>query len=159
MKGTRLGKGQSMSRNAFTLIELLVVIAVIAVLMSILMPALRIAREQARSIACSSNLKTLVLGWQLYADDNDSRIVNGQTPDTVDRCEPGWVIMPPNAVSAPVEDKIAYIKQGALWPYVSNEKVYRCPSDRRKDSAIHLQAYRSYGIPGGLNGVADGQAD
>jgi len=159
MKGNLLGKGESMSRNAFTLIELLVVIAVIAVLMGILMPALRMAREQARSIACSSNLKTLVLGWTLYANDNDSRIVNGHTPDTVNQSEPGWVVMPPNAVSAPVEDKIAYIKQGALWPYVSNEEVYRCPSDRRKDNPMHLQAYRSYGIPGGLNGVADDQAD
>ncbi|MFC1766613.1 type II secretion system protein, partial [Planctomycetota bacterium] len=44
-------------RKAFTLIELLVVIAVIAVLMGILMPSLRMAREQARSMVCSSNLK------------------------------------------------------------------------------------------------------
>ena len=53
---------------AFTLVELLVVIAVIAVLMGILMPALGLAREQARSMVCSSNLKMLVLGWKLYAE-------------------------------------------------------------------------------------------
>ena len=66
-----------MKRKAFTLIELLVVIAVIAVLMGILMPSLRMAREQARSIVCSSNLKTLVLGYTLYAGDNNGKLVNG----------------------------------------------------------------------------------
>lgn len=148
-----------MKQKAFTLIELLVVIAVIAVLMGILMPALRMAREQARSIACSSNLRTLVLGWKLYADENDSRIVNGQTPETLSPSNPGWVLIPPNAVIAPIEEKIEYIKRGVLWPYVKNEKVYRCPSDRRTKDPIHLKAYRSYGISGGLNGVSDGQAD
>ena len=148
-----------MRRKAFTLIELLVVIAVIAVLMGILMPALRMAREQARSIACSSNLKTLVLGWKLYADENDSRIVYGQTPATLSPSNPGWVIMPPDAEFAPIAEKIEYIKQGALWPFINNENVYRCPSDRRKNNPIHLEAYRSYGITGGLNGLSDGQAE
>ena len=149
-----------MKRKAFTLIELLVVIAVIAVLMGILMPALRMAREQARSIACSSNLKTLVLGWKLYADENDSKLVSAHTLGTLSPSNPSWVLMPPNAATdASIEDRIAYIKQGALWPFIKNEKVYRCPSDRRKNDPAHLSAYRSYGITGGLNGISDGQAD
>ena len=147
-----------MKQKAFTLIELLVVIAVIAVLMGILMPALRMAREQARSIVCSSNLKTLVLGWRLYAEENDSRIVYGQTPKVLDPKNPGWVIMPPDPSIATVEEKIAHIKQGALWPFINNENVYRCPSDRRKNN-VTLQAYRSYGITGGLNGLNHGQAE
>ncbi len=57
--------------KGFTLIKLLVVIAVIAVLMAILMPALNIAREQARGIACSSNQKTIALAYIMYASDND----------------------------------------------------------------------------------------
>ena len=65
-------------RAAFTLIELLVVIAIIAVLMAILMPALDRAREQGRRAVCLNHLKTLTLGWTMYADENDDRIVNGE---------------------------------------------------------------------------------
>jgi len=59
----------------FTLIELLVVIAIIAVLMAILMPTLQQAREQGKRVACMNNLRQLILAWNLYADDNDGKIV------------------------------------------------------------------------------------
>ncbi len=58
----------------FTLIELLVVIAIIAVLMALLMPSLRKARELARSAACLSNLRQAGAGLMLYASDYDSRV-------------------------------------------------------------------------------------
>ena len=146
-----------MRQKAFTLIELLVVIAVIAILMGILMPALRMAREQARSIVCSSNLKTLVLGYTLYAGDNNGKLVNGHCLAGGDNPKnPYWVKIPPDGQSSTVEEKIEYIKQGALWKYVNDEKVYRCPSDIRSRNAAHSQAYRSYAIPGGLNGQGPG---
>ena len=143
-------KSPTMSRKAFTLIELLVVIAIIAVLMAILLPSLRLAREQARSIYCRSNVRTLTLAWIMYKDANDGKLV-GAHPNSDSRSP--WVRLPPDWRNSSVEEKKQYIKQGLLWPFVKNIETYRCPSDRRKNSEYHEYAYRTYSIAGGMYGV------
>ena len=63
--------------KAFTLVELLVVIAIIALLMGILMPALRRVKKQAEATTCLSNLKQIGLAASLYAEDFERSIPRG----------------------------------------------------------------------------------
>jgi prepilin-type N-terminal cleavage/methylation domain-containing protein/prepilin-type processing-associated H-X9-DG protein len=77
-------------RKAFTLIELLVVIAVIALLMSILMPALSRAKKQARNVACRATLKQWGPIWFMYCSDNDGSFPSGN--DDVNWTRGEWII-------------------------------------------------------------------
>ncbi|MCK4293660.1 MAG: prepilin-type N-terminal cleavage/methylation domain-containing protein [Planctomycetes bacterium] len=146
-----------MKKSAFTLVELLVVIAIIALLLAILLPALRLAREQAHSILCRSNVRTLTLAWLMYKDDHDDKLVDGHTrnyPPATGKTS--WIYLPPDWGTCGPERKKEYIKKGTLWPYVKEIEVYRCPSDRRHKSARHKFAYRTYSVAGGMNGLAPG---
>lgn len=118
-----------MKSKAFTLIELLVVIAVIAVLMGILMPALSRAREQGKRAVCMSHLKQMQLAWTIYADENDGKIVNGDSGEYsgIHKNEKPWVQTDWRANMTMLQKEEA-IKDGAMWPYVSNLKAYHCPT-------------------------------
>jgi len=149
-------------RQGFTLIELLVVIAIIAILMAILMPALNIAREQARGISCSSNQKTLALGYIMYADDNDGSICGGWATSSIVNGVPPWV-MPPlenssgsivPMPSGPVtlQQRHNGLMEGALYKYIKDVRAYHCPGDNRINRGTSLgmgleyMIYRSYSL-------------
>jgi len=72
--GRQAGRRPRPGRAAFTLIELLVVIAIIALLVSILVPSLKRAKELAGAAICATNLKSLGMMFQLYGNDNDSSV-------------------------------------------------------------------------------------
>jgi prepilin-type N-terminal cleavage/methylation domain-containing protein/prepilin-type processing-associated H-X9-DG protein len=149
-------------RNGFTLIELLVVIAIIAILMAILMPALNVAKEQARGISCSSNHKTLALAYIMYASENDGTVCGGWAVYPTANGVPPWVVPPldysgGNIVemgSGPVTLQQRYngLKEGALFPYVKDVKAYHCPGDSRvrqgtsRGNGLEYLIYRSYGL-------------
>jgi len=138
-------------QRAFTLIELLVVIAIIALLMAILMPALNRAREQGKRAVCLNNLRQLTLGWIMYADENDQKIVNGaggiyrskETP-WVGKC---WASDYSNGAQLPEKEQIEEIKKGALWPYVKSIDLYHCPTGTRGEML-------TYAAMDGVNGLS-----
>ena len=133
-------------REGFTLIELLVVIAIIAVLMAILMPALNRAREQGKRATCLSNLKQLTVAWILYADENDDKIVNGDSGEFPSHAqhknELQWVVA--DYITDDLEEKKKAIMAGALFPYVKNIRLYKCPTGKRDE-------LRTYSIVDSMN--------
>jgi len=117
-----------MKRRGFTLIELLVVIAIIAVLLSLLMPGLKMARRGAMSTKCLANLKPQITAWQSYSDDYRifplprSRDFATWMPQGVKHHPPG---APPGLTSS-----ILWSYGGVHWygtTAIDGQKVYTSP--------------------------------
>lgn len=140
--------------RGFTLIELLVVIAIIAVLMGILMPALSRVREQGKRATCLSNLKQLTVAWIMYADDNDDKLVNGDSGEYgILKNGPYWVKRDYEIQLTKLEREEA-IKEGALFPYSRDLKLYKCPNVERKVMDSYGAAsppVRTYSIMDSMN--------
>ena len=133
------------SFRGFTLIELLVVVAIIALLVSLLAPALQRARAQTENVVCLSNLKQISNALQCYVSDNESAmpgykepLISGATPDDWPVRNGGWATaywvnrnyMGGNSIfdsypsaTNPNPRKLNVYLQDA-------EKTFKCPSDR-----------------------------
>ena len=104
-------------RSAFTLVELLVVIGIIAVLIAILMPALRRARNQAQKVDCMSRIRQIMLATHMYT-----------------QVHKGWLPGPLGQTNPPGPQSIA-VDTGWLWTYgyLKSKEAWLCPIDPRPE--------------------------
>ena len=123
-------------KRAFTLVELLVVIAIIAVLISILLPVIGRAREQARGVQCMSNMRQLGIAALLYSHDNKGTLLPfGYTTGVNDNINLWPVILvsggylPRTGITDPNDGRVAY------------KSAFFCPNARYDQPATILDAY------------------
>ena len=113
-------------KKHFTLIELLVVIAIIAILAAMLLPALSSARNAARTISCVSQVKQLVLGSTMYAQDNKEHLM--VVLEVTDPGKKGGWIYWDGWKDGTQDVMTGDVAEGELYNYVNDRKIFVCPA-------------------------------
>jgi prepilin-type N-terminal cleavage/methylation domain-containing protein/prepilin-type processing-associated H-X9-DG protein len=166
-------------KKAFTLIELLVVIAIIAMLLAVIVPALKKAKVMAAAVVCLANDGSASKTWLSYAEDNKGLLMDGDVPEDAVTGRgtltiSGSLVKVAYFVAAPhtmaglaqknsVEDEIRGFEKGALWDSMGKAaKAYNCPADKRSTKAptcppgdivsgSKVGGYRTFSIGGVLS--------
>jgi prepilin-type N-terminal cleavage/methylation domain-containing protein/prepilin-type processing-associated H-X9-DG protein len=139
-KLTRGIDGSQKGGGGFTLIELLVVIAIIAILASLLLPALSRAKQQATGTQCIANEKQLTLAWNSYTQDNKGHFPADEEGDFTAAdmaqhvlCKPwvnGWLTY--SGGTDGTDTNTAFLVSGvytSMGPYCGSPGIFKCPAD------------------------------
>ena len=118
--GLAMDKGRN--GRGFTLVELLVVVAIIALLISILLPSLGVAKQLAQSADCSSNTRSLGMAVQMYVTESNEYYPaawRAGAPESIAWCGAYYTV-----------GGVAYmdVTRGPLWPYLKQKQITDCPN-------------------------------
>lgn len=115
-------------RTGFTLVELLVVLSVIAVLTSLLLPALNTAKAKGQRMGCLSNLRQFGIAFQLYAVDQQDAVFpnrDGKLVPLGQTWVEGWLGVPGSDCT-----NVIFLKRSLASPYIQGLRVWRCPASK-----------------------------
>jgi prepilin-type N-terminal cleavage/methylation domain-containing protein/prepilin-type processing-associated H-X9-DG protein len=143
------------TRGGFTLIELLVVVAIIAVLIAILLPALKGAKDQSKQLLCNTNLRTLGQSAAFYAQDNKDTLVRSES----NRMHFAASLLPGLGYDQAVHNIWRVGNPEKLAEACAEQKPLQCPNFPKPEQPLDYvinafeDPYEAFGGDGGSSGT------